>query len=135
MLPRLELSRPGAVANRIGGFDPIEAAIAKKRRRHTLDRRGSVCAGRVEGRAIEAAAARKVNSPQIRRPALTSALDTARQNPYKTAFNGACTLIHAQVAQLVEQRTENPRVAGSIPALGTIKIKDLALRPLPKNTA
>ena len=26
----------------------------------------------------------------------------------------------AQVAQLVEQRTENPRVAGSIPALGTI---------------
>ena len=32
----------------------------------------------------------------------------------------------AQVAQLVEQRTENPRVAGSIPALGTIKIKDLA---------
>jgi hypothetical protein len=25
---------------------------------------------------------------------------------------------HAQVAQLVEQRTENPRVAGSIPALG-----------------
>ena len=27
---------------------------------------------------------------------------------------------HAQVAQLVEQRIENPRVAGSIPALGTI---------------
>ena len=26
---------------------------------------------------------------------------------------------HAQIAQLVEQRTENPRVAGSIPALGT----------------
>jgi hypothetical protein len=26
----------------------------------------------------------------------------------------------AQVAQLVEQRIENPRVAGSIPALGTI---------------
>ena len=26
----------------------------------------------------------------------------------------------AQVAQSVEQRTENPRVAGSIPALGTI---------------
>ena len=29
------------------------------------------------------------------------------------------TLIVAQIAQLVEQRTENPRVAGSIPALGT----------------
>ena len=27
--------------------------------------------------------------------------------------------IYAQVAQLVEQRIENPRVAGSIPALGT----------------
>ena len=27
--------------------------------------------------------------------------------------------INAQIAQLVEQRTENPRVAGSIPALGT----------------
>jgi hypothetical protein len=26
----------------------------------------------------------------------------------------------AQIAQLVEQRIENPRVAGSIPALGTI---------------
>ena len=25
---------------------------------------------------------------------------------------------YAQIAQLVEQRTENPRVAGSIPALG-----------------
>ena len=29
----------------------------------------------------------------------------------------------AEVAQLVEQRTENPRVAGSIPALGTRKKK------------
>lgn len=29
----------------------------------------------------------------------------------------------AQIAQLVEQRIENPRVAGSIPALGTIKSK------------
>ena len=29
----------------------------------------------------------------------------------------------AQVAQLVEQRTENPRVGGSIPPLGTILIR------------
>ena len=29
-------------------------------------------------------------------------------------------LYYAQIAQLVEQRTENPRVAGSIPALGII---------------
>jgi hypothetical protein len=32
-----------------------------------------------------------------------------------------------QVAQLVEQRTENPRVGGSIPPLATILIKDLRL--------
>ena len=30
------------------------------------------------------------------------------------------TATDAQVAQLVEQRTENPRVGGSIPPLGTI---------------
>src|SRR2546430_6054779 len=30
-------------------------------------------------------------------------------------------LPYAQVAQLVEQRTENPRVGGSIPSLGTTK--------------
>lgn len=31
-------------------------------------------------------------------------------------------LSYAQIAQLVEQGTENPCVAGSIPALGTILI-------------
>ena len=31
----------------------------------------------------------------------------------------------AQVAQLVEQRTENPRVGGSIPPLGTILPKKI----------
>ena len=30
--------------------------------------------------------------------------------------------LFAQIAQLVEQRTENPRVAGSIPALGMKEI-------------
>ena len=30
---------------------------------------------------------------------------------------------NAQLAQLVEQRTENPRVSGSIPELGTKQIK------------
>ena len=30
----------------------------------------------------------------------------------------SCSRYFAQIAQLVEQRTENPRVAGSIPALG-----------------
>ena len=33
----------------------------------------------------------------------------------------------AQVAQLVEQRTENPCVGGSIPPLATNSLKDLAL--------
>jgi hypothetical protein len=37
---------------------------------------------------------------------------------------------HAQIAQLVEQRIENPRVAGSIPALGTIT----PLRILPRQS-
>ena len=37
------------------------------------------------------------------------------------AFGGSnppSPIFYAQIAQLVEQRTENPRVAGSIPALG-----------------
>jgi hypothetical protein len=34
--------------------------------------------------------------------------------------------VKAQVAQLVEQRTENPRVGGSIPPLGTMYSKYLA---------
>jgi hypothetical protein len=37
----------------------------------------------------------------------------------------AGNIIGAQVAQLVEQRTENPRVGGSIPPLGTIQFKYL----------
>ena len=38
-------------------------------------------------------------------------------NPKVTGSNPV-PATHAQIAQLVEQRTENPRVAGSIPALG-----------------
>ena len=34
---------------------------------------------------------------------------------------------YAQLAQLVEQRTENPRVSGSIPELGTLFINYGAL--------
>jgi hypothetical protein len=37
-------------------------------------------------------------------------------------FNSA---LWGQIAQSVEQRTENPRVGGSIPPLATSKIKDL----------
>ena len=32
-------------------------------------------------------------------------------------------LLNAQIAQLVEQRTENPRVTGSIPVLGIIYLQ------------
>jgi hypothetical protein len=34
-------------------------------------------------------------------------------------------LVDAQIAQLVEQRIENPRVLGSIPSLGTIILEAL----------
>ena len=39
------------------------------------------------------------------------------------AFAGAKRFakLNAQIAQLVEQRTENPRVTGSIPVLGTCR--------------
>jgi hypothetical protein len=51
-------------------------------------------------------------------------LDKDQTSFYKDrAFGGRgmppATSKHAQIAQLVEQRIENPRVAGSIPALGT----------------
>jgi hypothetical protein len=36
---------------------------------------------------------------------------------------------------LPQLRTENPRVGGSNPPLGTIKIKDLGLRPAPEIAA
>jgi hypothetical protein len=36
--------------------------------------------------------------------------------------------LEAEVAQSVEQGTENPRVGGSIPSLGTWKIKGLRLK-------
>ena len=45
-------------------------------------------------------------------------------------------LINAQIAQLVEQRTENPRVAGSIPALGIFLFFRHALeKPAPEGAA
>ena len=39
-------------------------------------------------------------------------------------------LFYAQIAQLVEQRTENPRVTGSIPVLGTYNL-EIMLHGLP----
>ena len=48
-----------------------------------------------------------------------------RQRILIPSFAGSnpATLVYAQIAQLVEQRTENPRVAGSIPALGIYRVK------------
>ncbi len=48
-------------------------------------------------------------------------LDRRGATSYKPeAFWGSALIKDAQVAQLVEQRTENPRVGGSNPPLGTI---------------
>lgn len=47
-------------------------------------------------------------------------MDSAKNRSYKPPSSGLPE--RAQVAQLVEQRIENPRVAGSIPALGTISL-------------
>ncbi len=47
-----------------------------------------------------------------------SSLEARRAHNPKVIGSNPIPAIHAQIAQLVEQRTENPRVAGSIPALG-----------------
>ena len=56
-----------------------------------------------------------------------SSLEARRaHNPKVTGSNpvpATRLLCRAQIAQLVEQRTENPRVSGSIPELGISSIK------------
>ena len=47
-----------------------------------------------------------------------SSLEARRAHNPKVIGSNPVPATHAQIAQLVEQRTENPRVAGSIPALG-----------------
>ena len=64
------------------------------------------------------------------RPAASTTLERFIQNRYFPVdspgpgrYNrrrSGCCQFRAQVAQLVEQRTENPRVGGSNPPLGTI---------------
>ena len=44
-------------------------------------------------------------------------------NPAPAIFYACLVRKISQIAQSVEQRTENPRVAGSIPALGTVRYK------------
>ena len=50
---------------------------------------------------------------------------TSNPRPRACQPPGRPTKPRAQVAQLVEQRTENPRVGGSIPPLGTTSPLDL----------
>ena len=48
------------------------------------------------------------------------------RNTLRRNRNKKVNIIHAQIAQSVEQRTENPRVGGSIPPLGTRKFAGVA---------
>ena len=47
-----------------------------------------------------------------------SSLDARRAHNPKVTGSNPVPATHAQIAQLVEQRTENARVTGSIPVLG-----------------
>ena len=47
-----------------------------------------------------------------------SSLEARRAHNPKFVGSNPTPAIYAQIAQLVEQRTENPRVTGSIPVLG-----------------
>ena len=49
-----------------------------------------------------------------------SSLEARRAHNPKVIGSNPVPATYAQIAQLVEQRTENPRVAGSIPALGIL---------------
>ena len=54
-----------------------------------------------------------------------SSLEARRaHNPKVVGSNPAPAILFAQIAQLVEQGTENPCVAGSIPALGICPAKE-----------
>ena len=50
-------------------------------------------------------------------------MSTVRFRPWAPSSKKTSNTSNAQVAQSVEQRTENPRVDGSIPPLGTMNSK------------
>ena len=52
-----------------------------------------------------------------------SSLEARQAHNPKVIGSNPIPATYAQIAQLVEQRTENPRVAGSIPALGIFVAK------------
>ena len=53
-----------------------------------------------------------------------SSLEARRAHNPKVIGSNPIPATHAQLAQLVEQRTENPRVSGSIPELGIFIAED-----------
>ena len=65
----------------------------------------------------------------------TSPLDTASDLFYKHDPAPQTRAGDAQVAQLVEQGTENPRVGGSNPSLGTISPQKATPRSIQDATA
>lgn len=60
--------------------------------------------------------------------AITPLASGVNQGPAVPFLKGTIGGRLAQVAQLVEQRIENPRVTGSIPVLGTIKNLAITMR-------
>jgi hypothetical protein len=54
-------------------------------------------------------------------------VQAAGNDPHVDVLSSTAAL-PAQVAQLVEQRTENPRVGGSIPSLGTTSFLSVMFR-------
>ena len=58
-----------------------------------------------------------------------SSLEARRAHNPKVIGSNPIPATYAQIAQLVEQRTENPRVAGSIPALGILNAEGCLGKP------
>ena len=55
-----------------------------------------------------------------------SSLEARRAHNPEVVGSNPAPAINAQIAQSVEQGTENPRVAGSIPALGISYLWDIS---------
>jgi hypothetical protein len=60
----------------------------------------------------------RVSSPFVI-PPLKAAVKQSRVHLLDTRGGKTYNILEAEVAQVVEQRTENPRVSGSTPLLGT----------------
>ena len=57
-------------------------------------------------------------------PFLRAAVKHPRVYLLDTKVGKTYNILKAEVAQVVEQRTENPRVSGSTPLLGTMEVKN-----------